>query len=300
MNFLIEQELPIIPNQLGDPFTTATVEGCIGFPSEPYTYDNFLDNDGEVWYAEECNEIVSSFDPNDKQVIPNGVDQEHHYILPNTSMEYKVRFQNTGTDTAFLVVIRDTISEFLDLTTFVPGASSHPYRYEILNEGYLKFTFDNIILPDSTTNEPASHGFIKYSIRQQPDVELGSIIENCAAIYFDFNSPVLTNCTWNTVQLFNSFVVSTDDLQIDEYISVNVYPNPFDENVNFEIKSERVEILHEEKTFFLYNPDGKLIRRENFTQSTYQFQKNDLPKGMYFYKILQNDNPFNSGKLIIQ
>lgn len=297
-NLLIEQVLPFVPNQLGDPFASGVVEGCVGFPSEPYTYNNYLDDDGVLNTAEECNEIISSFDPNDKQVIPNGVGDEH-FTLPNVSMEYKVRFQNTGTDTAFLVVIRDTISEHLDLTTFVPGASSHPYRYEILNNGYLKFTFENILLPDSTTNEPASNGFVKYTIRQQRDLEPGTVITNCAGIYFDFNSPVITNCTWNTIQPFENWVVDSEDF-IDTESNVKVFPNPFDKYVNFEIESDAIELLYNEKNFILYNANGQVIANKNFTQNTYQFDRKELPPGMYFYEMRQDGNTFSAGKLIIQ
>ncbi|MCB0556652.1 MAG: hypothetical protein KDD02_24110, partial [Phaeodactylibacter sp.] len=63
---------------------------------------------------------------NDKQGFPRGYGDEH-YIYPGTDLEYLVRFQNTGNDTAFLVVIRDTLSEFLDIATVRPGAASHPY-----------------------------------------------------------------------------------------------------------------------------------------------------------------------------
>ena len=302
MNFLIEQELANFPTQLGDPYASATVEGCVGFPSEPYTYDNFYDDDGEVWFAHDCQEIVSSFDPNDKQVIPNGIDPEYHYILPNSTMEYKVRFQNTGTDTAFLVVIRDTISEHLDLTSFLPGTSSHPYRYEILNDGYLKFTFENILLPDSTTNEPASNGFVKYTIRQKPDLPVETVIENRAAIYFDFNSPVLTNTTWNTIGSLGDvgWVVSTEAIPNIDFEKVKVYPNPFTESVNFEIVSDQIDVLYNEKRFELYNSNGQLINSAFFAEPTYRFHKRNLPKGIYYYKIQQNGSAINAGKLIIQ
>ena len=115
-------------------------------------------------------------------------------------MEYLIRFQNTGTDTAFLVVIRDTISPFLDPATVRPGASSHPYTWSLMNNGSLKFTFENIMLPDSNINEAASHGFIKFKIQQQPENLPGTTIHNQAGIYFDYNAPVITNQTTHKIQ----------------------------------------------------------------------------------------------------
>ena len=58
------------------------------------------------------------------------------------------------------------------------------------------------MLPDSNVNEPASHGFIKYSIKKYNTVGIGSVIKNTAYIYFDFNAPVVTNTVVNTVTDF--------------------------------------------------------------------------------------------------
>lgn len=54
-------------------------------------------------------------------------------------------------------------------------------------------------LPDSNRNEPASHGFVQFSVSPVPQTLLGTIIRNRASIYFDFNSPVLTNTVLHTV-----------------------------------------------------------------------------------------------------
>jgi len=73
-------------------------------------------------------------------------------------LTYKIRFQNTGTDTAFNIVVLDTLSDLLDVSTFVPLVSSHPYALEIVDSNVLKYSFENIMLPDSNINEPGSHG----------------------------------------------------------------------------------------------------------------------------------------------
>ena len=67
------------------------------------------------------------------------------------------------------------------------------------DEGVINFVFPEIMLPDSNSNEPASHGFVKFKIDQNPDNPPGSIIENKAAIYFDFNEPIITNYTIHTI-----------------------------------------------------------------------------------------------------
>ena len=53
-------------------------------------------------------------------------------------------------------------------------------------------------MPDSTTNEPESHGYIKFKINPQEDLTLGTQVENFADIFFDFNDPIRTNTTLTT------------------------------------------------------------------------------------------------------
>ena len=81
----------------------------------------------------------------------------------------------------------------LDISTIRPGVSSHDYELEIVQGPILQFTFENIMLPDSNINEPASHGFVNFSIAPREGLDFGTVLQNTAAIYFDFNEPVITN-----------------------------------------------------------------------------------------------------------
>lgn len=136
--------------------------------------------------------VVGSYDPNDKAENNGGV-VPYAFITNGESLQYLIRFQNTGTDTAFTVVVRDTLSSLLDAASLQMVSASHPYTLTINDGVNLAWTFSNILLPDSNRNEPASHGYIVYRIRPRTDVSIGEIIHNTASIYFDYNLPVLTN-----------------------------------------------------------------------------------------------------------
>lgn len=137
-------------------------------------------------------EIRCSFDPNDKMVdrptVPKDYSPEGYELI------YTIRFQNTGNDTAFLVRLRDTLSADLDWTTLRPLGSSHPF-YTVLNTqtGLLQFTFEDIIMPDSTTNFAESQGFVQFAVQLLPGLPPGTVVPNRAGIYFDANPVVLTN-----------------------------------------------------------------------------------------------------------
>lgn len=131
--------------------------------------------------------VRSGFDPNDKEVRPGAT------IDRLDTLRYKINFQNVGNDTAFNITIRDTLDANCDIATLVPRACSHPCDFGITGSRELFWTFTNICLPDSTENETASHGFVAFEVLPVAGLPVGTVFSNQAAVYFDFNAPVLTN-----------------------------------------------------------------------------------------------------------
>ncbi|MBL7827941.1 MAG: DUF11 domain-containing protein, partial [Saprospiraceae bacterium] len=137
--------------------------------------------------------VVGSFDPNDKQCLPAVLTP--HEGNSGTFLDYTIRFQNTGNAPANKVRILDTLTQKIDLSSMQFVASSHPSTIQVQGERTLEFLFQDIMLPDSTSNEVASHGFVRFKVRSMPGLQIGDSITNRAAIYFDFNPPVITaNC----------------------------------------------------------------------------------------------------------
>jgi hypothetical protein len=197
-----------------------TVEACgtnsIGTVSKGYVNQQPQEEE-EPEIATECLPIIDSFDPNDKLVSPQGVTAEH-YTPTGVDLQYKIRFQNTGTDVAYKVVVVDTISENLDISTLKIGAISHPYKLSVSGKGrpVLTFTFENIMLPDSNRNEPQSHGYISLNIKPKKELAEKTVIENFADIFFDYNEPVRTNTTVNTI--YDMPAVVTEGAKLTEQV----------------------------------------------------------------------------------
>ena len=154
-------------------------------------------------FLSQCFTVVGSFDPNDKTAFPNSTLD----ISGDRWLTYLIRFQNTGTASAEHIFITDTLSASLDWSTFNLLSYSHQPLTQVYNDGLVKFSFPHINLPDSNTNEPASHGYVQYKIRAKDSLAIGSSIENTANIFFDFNAPVITNTTSNAV--FNCSIPTT-------------------------------------------------------------------------------------------
>ncbi|MEZ4738440.1 MAG: hypothetical protein R2818_03570 [Flavobacteriales bacterium] len=137
--------------------------------------------------------VSGAYDPNDKLAkTSTRYSDSLYYVGADAWIDYTIRFQNTGTDTAFNVVITDTLASNLDLRKFIPGPSSHPYEVSIRNGTTLRFAFYRIQVPDSNVNEAASHGFVSFRIAPKDPLVPGEEIINTANIYFDFNPPAIT------------------------------------------------------------------------------------------------------------
>ncbi len=143
--------------------------------------------------------ITCAYDPNDKLVDPPGIGNENHISSETEYLDYTVRFQNTGNDTANLVVIKDQLDSKLVKSTLSILGSSHNIETFVNQNGEISFYFDSIMLPDSTTNEIESHGYLKYRIHLDQNLPLGTIIYNTAHIFFDYNPAIITNTAFNTL-----------------------------------------------------------------------------------------------------
>ncbi len=276
----------------GNSRPSITIENC-GTNATLGIFNQFGQNDLNPFVDIECREVIGSFDPNDKAAVPRGIDVEHK-IQPNSTIEYTIRFQNTGTDTAFLVQIFDTISPLLNLSTFRAGASSHDYSYEIFENGIVKFRFENIMLPDSNVNQLESNGFVKYKIAMQKDAPLGSTIYNAADIFFDYNDPIYTNQTFHLID--EPWIsVKTEETFIPD-VEIKVFPNPFTTQATFELKNAPFG----KKQFQLFSLSGNEIHAQQFDNQQFVFQRNHLPKGIYVYEIKKGTMKIAVGKLVVQ
>ncbi len=279
----------------GHPFSTlalAFAEGCGGFNSLGYI-NQFTVNGIQPSWHRMCVENIGSYDPNDKQGFPNGVGPDHN-IRPGQTIDYLIRFQNTGTDTAFTVTVRDTLSPFLNPLNIRPGASSQPYTWELSGQGVISFTFKNIMLPDSNVNEPASHGFVQFSIAPYADVPLGSVIENSAAIYFDFNVPVITNTTWHTIQqnIISSTVLPQSPTQESR---LEVWPNPFSEHTIIHVGQKTSGPLQ----LNVFNNIGDMVAQKSAVGPDIELNIKHLPTGVYWARIQDKQGRLvGTGKLV--
>jgi uncharacterized repeat protein (TIGR01451 family) len=280
----------------GFPSTGVTIEGCGGWLNLGIFTQWAFDDNPDPFTDVDCQPNVGSFDPNYKVGYPAGMGEEH-IIEPSQDIEYLIRFQNTGTDTAFKVVIVDKLPSELDVRTLKPGASSHPYSYDISPEGWPVFTFDNISLPDSATNEPNSHGFIRFRVSPQSYLSNGIEIDNHALIYFDYNPPVITNhVVHKTGQVFPWNLVGTNAAPSHSRINVRVTPNPLTQSAKIEV----VGSTSGQMKMVISDLSGRMVKHLETNTAIFEVNRSEMPSGMYLFQIIKDGKPLASGRLVVQ
>ncbi|MCB0641741.1 MAG: T9SS type A sorting domain-containing protein, partial [Phaeodactylibacter sp.] len=276
---------------------TLAIEGCgtngngafsIGFVTL------FPEDEQDPFVSIDCQENIGSFDPNFKKAGFKGYAEEH-FTAANQPLEYTIHFQNTGTDTAFTVVLQDQLSPFLDPISMQAGIASHAYTAAIDSTGLATFTFTNILLPDSTTNEAASHGFVKFKIDQIPNNPVGTVITNSADIFFDFNAPITTNTVFHTIG--EDFIVIQQFSSTYEQLEValDVFPNPWAEEATLLLKGMPVK----EAQLQVFSVDGRFQHVQEIRDNLTRIQRNELNPGLYYFRIVQGRRTLGTGQFVI-
>ncbi len=247
-------------------------------------------NDGRQNYDFDCRQVVAAYDPNQKSAVPTGVGSEH-LLAANKSIHYTIEFQNTGTDTAFRVQIRDILSPKLNVNSFRPGSSTHPYTWQITGSDTLDFLFQPIMLADSNVNEVASHGWVSFEIDQKPDLADGSLIENTAAIVFDYNPPIITNTVFHTI---GKLTVSVDEPQAAGQ-QWQVLSNPARYSATF----RSLQTSSGGKRFELSDALGRVVRTEHFEGPEFTFERGNLLGGLYYFHIYNAQGGSVTGKIVL-
>jgi uncharacterized repeat protein (TIGR01451 family) len=260
-SLMLTYSVPANPNLIG---TSIGTSASLSAVANDEISANNSDSDIRV--------VTGSFDPNEILVSPRNDPYNYFFMDVDTAMNYTIYFQNTGTDTAFNIVVVDSLDQHLIPSTFEMLGSSHPCHFELSGQHTLRFYFDNILLPDSNINEPMSHGYVKYKIKPELYLPISPyLISNRADIYFDFNPAVQTNTVVSTMDVS----VGLNELTEEQ---IKVQPNPVGEKLQI-VSSDDIQI----NSIIVTDLTGRVVLSE--MKNAASVDVSNLVPGLYCARI---------------
>lgn len=228
-----------------------------------------------------CYQVINSYDPNIKEVYP--IDVQPGF---NDWLTYTIHFQNTGNAPAYNIRLADTLDNMLDLETFQVINYSH-YNNMSVNGNILNVRFPNIMLPDSTSNPSGSIGYIQYRIKPKATWAAPYKIKNTAYIYFDYNAPIVTNTTYNSILVPTSLNYLSNTL-------ATLYPNPTNGTFTVELNTKEKQSLQ------VFDIRGQMVLSQTIENGKATIDANYLAAGIYNISIKGNDTVSNKKLVIVK
>jgi hypothetical protein len=197
----------------------------------------------ETWDASPI--VACAYDPNDLTGYPEGLSAPHkegytieHFMRPDNMVEFRVRFQNTGTLPAEDIDIYIPIDASVwDLSTIEPLARAADMQVICLHDSgdnffnlydslehelpegvsatdLLIFSFEDIFLPDSASDPDGSQGYVFFQMQAKHGLDVNTELNAQAFIYFEQNPPITTNETYHVIFDCESFTPMVGDTEI--------------------------------------------------------------------------------------
>ncbi len=263
-----------------------SVEACRGVVFKTGIEPQFYIDDQAPWKDVQCTVNQSGILLNGKDAWPKGYGKEH-FITPETPITYSIRFVNTTADTMRTVVVRDTLSKWLDpatLQNIASGVSGRAgFKFHFNGTGpILQFTFDKMTLPPFNPDDPfRSTGWVSFTVLPKPGTPLGTDILNTAAIAFGQRPGTITN----TVQhrLGKDFIARNifTSQTTPATATLEVMPNPVQDWIF--IRSSLTS-LSASAVYVLFDVYGK-AQLTAPAQNTQRLNCQHLPSGTYFLQL---------------
>lgn len=245
------------------------------------SYLSFNNGWFELQTASACPPFRYSYDPNEKQVFPEGD------IRPGTHLNYTIHFENYGNDTAYAVSVVDSLPAGLSLNTLVMKGSSHPCTMMLAGDTInpvITFNFRDLKLTAKREDSIRSKGYCTFVVQAKDDLPDGFELHNRAHIYFDGNPAVVTNTVTNRIP---SVLTATAPLQ-PETSQLTVFPNPSTGLFSVRLSGGRA-------SYVLTDLQGKKVA-EGWVERQDKLNLRKLEPGMYFLLV----NGYKPERLLVQ
>jgi Secretion system C-terminal sorting domain len=276
--------------------TSTAIEGC-GVNSEGTVSRGFINqfplNDESPNQDEFCIENTEAYNPNNKTGYPTGI-TDANFISQDQQIQYGIRFQNLGgNDTVEQVIILDTLSNLLDITTFQFLGSNLDCEVFFLSGNILQFVFSNLtLIPSNNLFSYPSVGYVSFLISPIANISEGAEILNTAYTYFDNRKPIITNTTLHTIEATTGIFTPAS---IENEVEISVLPNPNNGFSTLLLNGNQPGMYR----IAMFNVLGSMVHEQEFEGMGCELQLGAMPAGNYQLNIMQNNKWVGTTRLVI-
>ncbi|NRA11942.1 MAG: T9SS type A sorting domain-containing protein [Crocinitomicaceae bacterium] len=215
-----------------------------------------------------------------------------NFVIKDRTLTYTVHFQNTGTARAINISILDELDPNLEINSVRVVSQSHPMIIDVLPSNTIDFLFDDINLPNSSSNQLASHGWVVFEVDPLPNLIDGTEFFNSVDIYFDYSLPILTNTVYTT---YVDVIECSVGLYEHDKLEARIYPNPTEGNVTIELNQ-----FTENISLRVTSIEGREVFSDtNISGNKFQLDLKAESRGMYWVTI-QNGISKVTYKVVLQ
>ncbi len=261
---------------------TAALEGCGTGSTSKGFFNNYSLGDEAPQLSVACGELRDSL-PN-RSAAPEG-SGPNHLVFRDNRLHHTIRIRNDEGENAFLLRVKESISEYLDPSSLQVTIPDHTAKWFLNSDGQIEISLEGVNLP------MGSELYISYSARPRSDAPAGALLQHEAEYSFNFGSWKKLEPYFHTL---GSWLISSVEESGDSGIRVEVFPNPFATAIHFQSEPSGTQNFQVE----IYDPSGIRIFEEKTQAGSLIWKPSNPEAGLYFYQILSQGRMVQNGKLI--
>ena len=265
------------------PFESRTINFSVNVNSS--TVEPAVDDGDQLMFSATINPVEGDGTPLDNvfvynqtvvnSYIPNDITCLEGSNLPPSQignyLHYCIQFENTGSNPAENVVLRQVIDPTkFDLSTLQVLHSSSQVRTVITN-AVVEFIFEGINLEAAGTPPVGGHGTVLFKVKTKNNLATNTTVAQQSDIYFGYNFPVVTNLAATTFSVLNNTVFEKEQI-------VKIFPNPTTAIINI-VSIDKMQSVE------LYDVQGRVLVSILENDTNCQLDISGKSNGIYFLKI---------------
>lgn len=276
---------------LSSQMSWASLEGCKPDAQGGYNTGfagQFYQDHAAAYIAYDAQESQAQRTASLSRAFPKGYGT-NQYVELFTPLEFQLVYEKQGTDTTAVLTLVDTISPWLDPSSFQLAAHSlTDLDWSISQQGILSFRFSNYNLVQGDRVfvnyqlYPKATALNQLAYQQYLAVEDGLAKQPAPQIYRTFGQ---------------NFIISSYSHELAAPLAqkVKIYPQPARHSLNVELLSGETGPL----VFKIYNLQGQLLHQLRGEGPRAQLSLPQLPQGILIYRLRSDKKLIDQGQLSI-